>query len=270
MSTLKTDRAGERRPQFPPEIWLMILRTVTDVPDPLVYPHLVLPDSKTSQGMLSEYASRRYRQCLIMKRLVVGVCRQWYAFANKFMFEHIVIDKPWQLGVLLQTLPRLPAGRIDPGDRRTLGWFVKRLDLLIPNLEWLRTKRKNSAIYSAAPQLYTLLPSLLSLNVSGAPLSYFPSGTTVISPNLKQLCWTDGTSPTLQDMKVKELSLFMKNHPNVTVMCFPPVEVHERPPETNSSLGDWDGWLCQGVLVVALYPGYDPDYTEFVPEPAGV
>ncbi|RXW16691.1 hypothetical protein EST38_g9163 [Candolleomyces aberdarensis] len=155
------------------------------------------------------------------------------------MFEHLVIDRPWQLEVLLHTLPRLPAGRIDPDDSRTLGWFVKRLDLLIPNLEWLRVKRENSEVYSLSPTLCTFLPNLLSLNVSGAPLSYFPPGTDVISPSLKQLCWTDdATSPTLQDLK--DLTLFMDNHPNITVVCLPPTDIGQWPPESNSSLGDWE------------------------------
>lgn len=181
-----------------------------------------------------------------MKRLLIGVCKQWYAFANEYLFEHIVINKSWQLEPLLRTLPRLPAGRIDPNDTRTLGWFVKRLDILVTRLEWVRIKREDEAVYSAAPQLCTLLPNLLSLNVAGAPLYHFPSGTDAISPSLKQLTWSDNvTAPALQDLK--ELIMFMENHPNVTAVCFPPTEILQWPPESNSTPSDWEGLCWPGL-----------------------
>ena len=63
MSTL--DRQAHGWPHFPPEIWLRILRTSTDVPDPLVYPNLLLSDSRTNQRVLSEHAHQRYRESLV-------------------------------------------------------------------------------------------------------------------------------------------------------------------------------------------------------------
>ncbi|KAF6764849.1 hypothetical protein DFP72DRAFT_1058662 [Ephemerocybe angulata] len=190
---------------FPLEIWIDILRSAADVPDPLVYPQLVHKwDSST---VLSQYAAQRYRDSLSTKRHLVGVCRQWYRCVVPYLYEHISVKNREQMHSIVQAAAGLPTIR-DQEDERTLGSFIRRLDLLLPGLEWEDGRfAGTTASYSNAPLLCSLAPNLLTIiTTSDGDCNSFPLSD-VISSKLEYLYWINTFS-----MPIPEWVDFMDKH----------------------------------------------------------
>ncbi|KAJ2925429.1 hypothetical protein H1R20_g11722, partial [Candolleomyces eurysporus] len=135
-----------------------------------------------------------------------------------FLYEHIRIAQSHghrRLGSLLDVASRPPTIRTS-SDSPPLGHFIKRLDLLIPALEWAQLSPDPSPAYSPAPQLCKLSPNLVTLittaagDCKGFPLS------DVISPTLEYVHFLDYFA-----MHVSEWATFMDHHPRLAYMDSP-------------------------------------------------
>ncbi|KAF5324697.1 hypothetical protein D9611_004348 [Ephemerocybe angulata] len=219
---------------FPLEIWIDILRSAADVPDPLVYPQLVHKwDSST---VLSQYAAQRYRDSLSTKRNLVGVCRQWYRCVVPYLYEHISVKNREQMHSIVQAAAGLPTIR-DQEDERTLGSFIRRLDLLLPGLEWEdgRFAGTTGSSYSNAPLLCSLAPNLLTIiTTSDGDCNSFPLSD-VISSKLEYLYWINTFS-----MPIPEWVDFMDKHPRLIYMDPPFFEDPDW--RGQRCKADWGGW----------------------------
>ncbi|KAJ2927116.1 hypothetical protein H1R20_g10014, partial [Candolleomyces eurysporus] len=220
----KLEESLEALLELPLELWIDILRLAGQVPDPLEYPLVIHP--ACSSNILSSYARKRYRDALATKKHILGVCRQWYALTIPFLYEHIVIENLDTMQRILAVVDGLPTIR-EPDDTQKLGCFIKRLDLVVPELQW--TGNGDSTYpYSLAPQLCKLAPNLITLNTSSTgDARSFPLSN-VISPRLEYLYWINTFR-----LPVSQWVTFMDAHPRLKFID---------PPFFSSSSSDCEGY----------------------------
>ncbi|KAJ2914193.1 hypothetical protein MD484_g6207, partial [Candolleomyces efflorescens] len=109
---------------------------------------------------------------------------------------------------LLRVVDEFPTIR-EQDDTQKLGGFIKRLDLVLPDLQWTGNGDKTQP-YSPAPQLCKLAPNLITLNTSSTgDARSFPLSN-VISPRLEYLYWINTFR-----LPVAQWVAFMDAHPRL-------------------------------------------------------
>ncbi|TFK62381.1 hypothetical protein BDN72DRAFT_903272 [Pluteus cervinus] len=121
-------------PHLPAEIWILILRSATEVKG-LVSEELIASDfvSASYQGR-----NRHLKRVLNTKTAVVRVCKQWHIWAIPFLYESIIVDRGKDLRSLRTTLRTVPSvvGREYTSQpvlsfNRPFGQWTKRFDVLL-------------------------------------------------------------------------------------------------------------------------------------------
>ncbi|KAF9221779.1 hypothetical protein BS17DRAFT_243219 [Gyrodon lividus] len=112
--------------RMPPELWIRVFDLATDVRG------LLNCDSPISSDLPRALVKQREKQLLKdslhTKRNIVLVCRTWNELAAEFLYQSILITRVHTLGSLYESLQRHAS---TPVSRARLGWWTRRLDVLI-------------------------------------------------------------------------------------------------------------------------------------------
>ncbi|KAH7922493.1 hypothetical protein BV22DRAFT_1017168 [Leucogyrophana mollusca] len=116
-------------PRFPPELWLKIFALATNVPGLLSYrdpSQSDLPHTLTKQR-----EHDLLKKSLVTKRSLVRVCRAWHDLAIEFLYQSVIIARVETLSSLHGTLMRSAQVAPYPPSVGSLGWWTRRLDVII-------------------------------------------------------------------------------------------------------------------------------------------
>ncbi|KIK98371.1 hypothetical protein PAXRUDRAFT_9581 [Paxillus rubicundulus Ve08.2h10] len=112
--------------QMPPELWLRVFDLATDVHDLLRCDAQVSSD--LPRALVKQHEQQLLKHSLHTKRSIVLVCRTWSELAAEFLYQSVLVTRVHDLASLHESLQRhasLPSGRV------RLGWWTRRLDVLI-------------------------------------------------------------------------------------------------------------------------------------------
>ncbi|KAJ2927082.1 hypothetical protein H1R20_g10009, partial [Candolleomyces eurysporus] len=193
------------------------MRSATDVPDSLEHPQLRHINEGTC---LSGLAIERYQNSM------------WYTLAAPILYEHIIVTQVRQLESAVEAADHFPLVR-DPDDNRKLGSFVKRLDLLIPDLKWTFEPDHDPPLLTLAPRLCNLTPNLIILNTKSTRHWDSLPMRDIISPTLEYVYWINNFR-----LPISQWVAFMDSHPRLRYMDPPIFENPERSKETKEM---WQG-----------------------------
>ncbi|THV01382.1 hypothetical protein K435DRAFT_963512 [Dendrothele bispora CBS 962.96] len=117
-------------PTLPPEIWIVILNFVVEVPEVFdEAPGLFRFPGETTGGLPK--FKKRYRTALILKRRLLLVCKAWRDLATPFLYEHLTLEHCRNIPLLLQTLLNSRRRCLNLEEEKPLGWWTKRLDVYL-------------------------------------------------------------------------------------------------------------------------------------------
>lgn len=152
---------------LPPEIWTLIFRHATLVPD-------LTSTDLCNYGMgdpINCQQRKLHKRSLRTKQILVRVCKTWYTSAIRFLNEAVLLGRGKSLASLHKGLQRSHRSSIDSDTGELpLGWWTKRLDVAMRD----STNDAKSDMVLVG-RIVAMLPnlSILTFNVRGH--GYFPA-----------------------------------------------------------------------------------------------
>lgn len=141
-------------PRVPPEVWLRIFGHATDLEALLNCDALI---SDMPRMLAKQCELQRIKQSLRTKRSLALVCRTWNELALEFLYQSIFITKMDTLVSLHESIQR---HALTAQGRNRLGWWSKRLDVLIED------EHCESSDYSMLAAVLRQLPNLSIITLS--------------------------------------------------------------------------------------------------------
>jgi len=114
--------------RIPPELWRRIFELATHSPGLL---DCSPSRSDLPSALVKQQELQRLEESLATRRNLVHVCKAWDILAAEFLYQSILVARVEVLPALLGALKR--RSRSLGASRARLGWWTRRLDVLIVN-----------------------------------------------------------------------------------------------------------------------------------------